>query len=515
MIQIPRSIIQLLWITVLAACGPSTEHPQTDSEVMGFGALGRGNFSSFFRSPDIKPGSALFDSMKASIVRVSQARAFNKIEFAAKSEFQTAVFREVIKHRGVLSDQLHDTLRQILASSDCDGGSCARVFGVEPGQVDQLMDDMLVVAEKSEALQAPETASARDAIRNSLRRLKPEKTLAEIRGWIQSLKKGKTSTEGTCLVPAVTAFGIRSNGPFPEYTPANHGQKSVDYRNPQIHMKAQGSTTTCHTFAMTSLLSHSQQKGLTTAKSLDVERTVLAIWVAKLGRDVESALRDEVEFLQKLLRIHQDIVQLIPPVKRESADRLFMFRSFMTTKLYKAGGTSLENFDYLQEYGGVSQNAKRPPLDFKKVEELTSALTIARYKYLTTCIKERRPITPEGVNQALRQRLLNIFDFAKKADLTPDGTVARELKRFQHVQVNVDKADAAKTLDQITKALATHGPIYVSANGHATTLVGYDKDRRTFWFTDSQDKYSRPYISLAEENIIRNIKSYSYIKPRN
>ena len=512
MVYFFRFVVSVVMMVVISACGPSSQLDLEDSGVMGFGAGIKGDFGSLFRSPDVKPAQSILSGLKTSIGRARQSTAIKAMSNAAKSEFQAAVFREVIKNRGVLSDQLHDALRTILVSNDCDGASCARIFGIKPSQVDGVMDEMLQKAEQSEALKAPESASDRQAVFSSLQRLKPDQKLARIREWFQSLKKSKSSSEGTCLVPAVTAFGTRSNGPFPEYAPSTQNLQGIDYRNPKIDVKSQRSTNTCHTFAMTSLLAHSPQKELAKAKELDVERTVVAIWLAQLGRDVDSALSDEMEFLEKLYRIHQTALQKVPTIKRENAKRILLIESFLAAKLYKQGGNSLDNFQYLQRFGGVSQNPKIPSLDFKKVEDLTVELSLARHNYLFKCLNDKTQVTREGVEEALREPLAKIFDFAKASHINPDPAVAKELRRFEHIRIDVDKSDVSKTVAQITADLKAHGPLYISANGHATTLVGYEKDRQVFWITDSRDKHGRPYIQLAEEDLVRTIKTYSFIK---
>ena len=503
--------ILAIFLTFLASCKPFHEGA-SNSEMSGIGSFLRGDFGNLFGVPDVKPRNQIIRGFMAQAKTVSLATRTTVLGHAARSEFERAVIREIVARKGILSDQIHDALRDLTRGEKCDGVSCAAIFGFKESEVDQFLDDLEKKAATSPALNAPEASTERGLILSSLRRLQPAKTLADIQGWFRSLKKFKPTTEGTCLVPAVSAFGLRSNGPFAPHALKASVEGPVDYRTSLFQPKFQGATNTCHTFAMTSLLQHSNQRALKRAKEMDTQRTALAMWVSQLGKDVDAAIDDETEYLSTLAGAGRRYAGSKTDSPSPELNPTFALKVFAASKLYKQGGSAQEDFRYLQSRGGVPRIAGRPEIDFSRVEEFTLDLARARFSLISESIRFGKPINRESVNNAMGPLLKELFAFARKETGILDSSVAKEMGYFEYVQVDIPTQDPEKILANLTRDLAAHGPLYISANSHATTIVGYGSKEHTFWVTNSSDMERRAYSSIDAESLVRTLKYYSYLK---
>ena len=507
-----RHMPSIILLVSLLSCSPQLDQQSQGTSIGSIKGVFWDDFQRLFRSPRLASSRELADFISTPVDDLGQASR-QSVE-VKRSIFGRIIARKIVDKGGLVSDQIYDALQKTLSSQKCLGASCTRVFGVDASQVDKFMDDMAESAKKSEG-DHTESLGHRQLILNSLERLKPSQVLGDLRKYWNSLRLKHIETEGTCAVPGVVAFGIRSNGPFrgPGFR-TDPGISTIDYRKSGYMAQHQGRTNFCHIFSVHSILSHSPREGIKYARDFDVERTALAMWVEKLGLDASTVVDDEFEFLSKLVTDgHTVFKRSQASYDKDEIMKHYERRLFSTVKFFKQGGDAATDLEFLRSKGAILRDEQRPKMDKEALGQLTRKLTLARYYLVLDAARVGQSINRQDIETKIRPILDEIWSLHKKEATDLDPRTAQELKKFKLITVDSSGMSRKELGQKLLKHLSKYGPIYISAKSHATAAVAYFPQERLFWVTNSAMELDEPYVSISEDALIQNLDRYAYLAP--
>jgi hypothetical protein len=435
---------------------------------------------------------------------------------SSPADFQSTLISELAELPTTIpSDQLHRGLRQMLQETTCGGAACSRVFGLEADDVSKIMDLAQAEMNRSQVLSDSAKLSLKERIMQSLNPSTLRGKLASLKTQIGLIRGKSTSFEGTCAIPMMQAFGLRSNPETPAAKAARDLQdgKTIDLRQ-NGPKKFQGKVGACHVFATAELLRHSPIKDLTISRKIDIERAFVEIWMRHLGSSLDEAIALELEASQNLNKVRRNYLS---QGEREGISKIKAFNNFVRDSSYffwlnKQAGTASFDFDHWQKFGAPLVNQGLRPLTIDDLEKMTEALALARLRIMEAeTFGGDLALNYEARKDLLRDALGPIFRLGEESMRLNRSAVKKELKDIKLTERSFDSTHPTESIADFLRDLEIKAPLYIAGNQHATVIVGYDPKTNMFWVRDSDDSLGRDYVPLSADELFNSLDSYYYI----
>jgi hypothetical protein len=312
---------------------------------------------------------------------------------------------------------------------------------------------------------------------------------------------------GTCGVPASVAYGAAASG-APSPTSGHH--RTIDFRHDRPK-PFQGATGACHVFSMISMIDHSHHADLQQIGTIDPNRTFLDYWAASLGGSVEDALDRELRYLRQLTGslkagAERDTKAGVPAAM---AHEKWRYRAARHVLMYGQGGHAITDFLRFRLWGAVMQDSSIPPLSLGELERLSLEVGDARMEVVDALMES--DLTEYQIYLIMRKPLEKVFQLAKD-NRRFRRPLENKLGHYTLDKVLFDQAHNQESAKKFFQALETYGPLGISRNSHATTVVAYDKDKRVFYVADSADRFAKDYTPISEAALLSNLKAYYVLK---
>jgi hypothetical protein len=500
-----KSIALILPIFTLLSCGWHL-HPQDRAQADLSGVLTPRLAPLVSISP--KPPKTLQALGKNLATRAASQPAAGK---SPQSILQTALVHEIVDHKGLPRDQLTHILTDLVRPQNtaCNGVSCGRIFNLKVSEIDGFLDQTYEQTSRSRSLTDPQNADERGYLLGSLGRLDDLHVKADLEKYLPYLSGDKSPTTGTCLEPASVAYP----------TPASEGRagpsqpmhpRSIDYRNNRPK-PFQGGTGSCHIFSMVSMIHHSHRPDLEKIGIIDPNRTFLDYWASSLGGDLGSAFERELSYLRGMATFRKDFVEretkagLLP----EMAHDKWRYRAQRPLLMYGQGGHAITDFLRFRLWGVVLEDKTTPTLSTSQLERLGADLAKARMQVVDALMEA--DLLDQEIYAIMKKPLEQVFDLAKE-NLRWRTPLKAELGHYTMEKVIFDRGAADESARKFFAALEKYGPLGISRNSHATTVVAYDRESRIFHVADSADRFGRDYTTISESALFSNLNAYYVMK---
>lgn len=492
-------------------CGNSLQSEQSQSGLEGTLGPASRSFGDL-RARWTPAESALVTKMSRSVARLPPGGKSGGARQAFIREMA-----DVLGESPVPPDLVHRSLRRLVddGSTLCGGKSCARVLGFEKRDVGPFMDETAQTVLRASFLAKPEHRARRSQIAASLAphdpRLANERIVA-----LLSRKEGLADplTE-TCFIPTQVAFGLRSN-PKPFFLPGSisEGQRSLDFRS-SAPKSFQGNTGACHFFAFSEMLKNLRTPEASALRKIDIERTFVEIWARSMGQNLTEGLTREVEkirFLGTRVLMHVRNAKVLGQSEEEA--RAMWSQSLEPHwRMSDQAGNAKNDFKHLYTHGAVIRNTHLPALTIADIEDITTAIMNARMGLIRRMILQDEVLDETIVANAMVEPMRRLFAVVMQTTEVQRAPVRDEIRKFGIMHQAFDKKNLKASIDQFMKEFAKRGPLYVSANRHATTVVGYDAKARIFYIRDSADPLRRDYTPVDFDEFFNYLVSYSAVYP--
>jgi hypothetical protein len=489
----------------LVSChSPSTSGQTDDSDLAGvvnarFGAL---------VSISPKPPKALQSLGKNLASRAASQPIAGK---SPRSILQSSLVREIVAHKGLPRDQLAEVLHELVKpqSTACSGATCGRIFNIKESEIESFLDQIYEQTARSRSLTSPQNAEERGYLLGSLGRLDDPQVKAAQEKSLPQLSGDKNPTTGTCSVPANVAYPTSasesSSGPSGPGHP-----RSIDYRNNRPK-PFQGATGSCHIFSMISMIHHSHRTDLEKISMIDPNRTFLDYWAASLGGDLASAFERELSYLRGLAEFRKEFVEretkagLLPVMAHDK----WRYRAQRPLLMYAQGGHAITDFLRFRLWGVVLEDKSIPGISLSQLERLAADLGKARMQVVDALMEA--DLIDHEIYAIMKKPLEQVFDLAKD-NLRLRTPLKSELGHYTMEKVIFDRGAADESARKFFAALEKYGPLGISRNSHATTVVAYDRETRAFHVADSADRFARDYTTIRESDLFSSLNAYYVMK---
>ena len=495
-------------VTASLSCGDPRHTGDTGSEVAGIRSQLFRGLDDFPNIPRLRSEATLFE--KIPFFLASQ-RKFTTASSDAdrKSAFRSSLLSFLAQEKGVHPDQLHRLLSEVVGVSrggDCDGVSCARVFGFDETQVNEELDQISEAVNKDSRLKAESLRDLRRDLTGSFQTFDRRGYFSRLKAIFNKDQLGERALDGTCIPTPFQAFGMRGNEAI-----KGLGQKlatltgKIDLRKsgPQLF---QGVTGACHLHALLELIDHSHYRDLKATRNIDRERLFMEIWSKNLGENTDQAVQMEIFSLEKMsqarARYMSQEMRVHDLDTRKAFDK-FIKVNRIGLRFSGQGGYGNADFMYLRQFGAVTKSAGLPPLSLEEIEGLGEQLALARLRILERDTFGPFDLTPEKKAEILRPALERIFAKVDEWAKAPRGQVKEELYSYRYIREQIETETPEETARQLRRLLASRGPLYVESDFHATALVGYDPGTRTFLIRDTDDPLRRPYVAHTAQEFFQ------------
>jgi hypothetical protein len=519
---------RILWIPMLTLTVFTTMACQQDNPVEGedshLNGLGSATLRRIFLPRPLTAAeiSRFFLGFKSNMGRVSAAGIKN----SEKENFKGVLARTLVDVPNIPPDQLYQAIRSTLENSEaCDGVPCGRIFGIDTAEINATLDDLEHKIATNPELQKPEKRSVQAKLLASLHRVDIKNIWNNAKVRFSRDGKNGASLEGTCVIPALQAFGLRSNPPSPGLSSGFQGpSKNIDYRN-NLSKPSQLSTGACHLFATVETFKHSKLSGLDKVKEIDIPYTFAEMWSKNLGQNVDDAIVKELKFMDDLELAHLSYMNEIFArggigdtfVSLEKGFSKAVENFSVHTRFSGQGNNALVDYLYLANEGAVSTGHGLPPISMDQVEKIGEKLALARLRILEERLLKKNSLSVEQKKAFLEGPIRELFAISARSKSADRGAIKKELTAYK---LRTRPFNILKRQEQITGFFADlrdHGPLHINANSHSTVVVGYNARNKMFYIRDSDDPLNRPYTEVHQEEIFSNIRDYYFLetkKPR-
>lgn len=455
-----------------------------------------------------KPPKALQALGKNLATRAASRAAAGK---SPQSTLQTSLVREIVGQQGLPRDQLTQILTDLVRpqSTACNGASCGRIFNLKMSDIEGFLDQTYEQTARSHTLTSVENADDRGYLLGSLGRLDDPQVQTDLEKYLPHLSGDKNPTNGTCLVPASVAYPTPpSEGRAGPSQPGH--PRSIDYRNNRPK-PFQGTTGSCHIFSMISMIHHSHRPDLEKIGIIDPNRTFLDYWASSLGGNLGSAFERELSYLRGLAAFRKDFVEketkagLLPVMAHDK----WRYRAQRPLLMYAQGGHAITDFLRFRLWGVVVEDKSTPTLSIAQLERLAADLGNARMQVVDALMEA--DLLDHEIYAILKKPLEQVFNLARE-NLRWRTPLKDELGHYTMEKVIFDRGAADESARKFFAALEKYGPLGISRNSHATTVVAYDRESRVFHVADSADRFARDYSTIHESDLFSNLTAYYVMK---
>ena len=420
-------------------------------------------------------------------------------------------------------DQLYQAIRNTLENSEaCDGVPCGRVFGLDTSEINATLDDLERKVATNPELKKPEKRALRDKLLASLHRVDIKNIWNSAKVRFSRDGKNEAPLEGTCAIPALQAFGLRSNPPSAGLLSGYKGTiKNIDYRN-NLPKSSQLGTGACHIFATIETFKHSKLSGLEKAKNIDIPYTFAEIWSKNLGQNADEALGKELKFMEELEEAHLSYMNelffsggfgdSLIPLDKAFSRAVENFSIY--TRFSGHGNSPTLDYFYLANEGAVSVGHGLPKISMEQVETLGEKLALARLRILEESLLKKKSMSVEQKKAYLEGPIRELFAISARSRGADRSAIQKELKAYKLQMRPFSVLKRNEQEAEFFADLRDHGPIHINANSHSTVVVGYNSQNKIFYIRDSDDPLNRPYTEVYQEEIFSNIRAYYFLEPK-
>lgn len=441
-----------------------------------------------------------------------------------KPRFAAYLVQAIVKSGGIHPDQLHRVLRQVLdlKMDACGGGSCGKVLGIRPDEINDFLDEILQKIEKSYEDEASHLSESQIKILASSLKRPPMVWRVhdfEVPVPAPRPKSSMPEFDGLCPLALVQSVGFRSNNAIEMREmriSASKTTESIDYRRKESR-RHQGASGACHTFAMAALLSHSKYSQIVSGRRLSPERLLIENWAINLGKSPQEAAKKDLEKLHRLAaefrqarEVGGDLSSLTP----EEATKKFINQHYVELTIKDQGGNALRNWSHISKQGALTDDAAVPKLSMAEIEDLTRNIARARIHAIRSILMfDLDRVSSEGLARSLITAYEPIFARAKEGQLVSRGDIRRELSRFKLKSRDFRRDRTEESLGGLIKDLIEYGPVHAATSNHAFTIVGFDAKKRRFYVRDSQHIDGLDYEEVPLDELASSLSSYQVIEP--
>jgi hypothetical protein len=378
------------------------------------------------------------------------------------------------------------------------------------------MDDMVRAVRESPTLSQENRRPLREKLLASLRR--PDRKFIWDGSKVGLTRDGRnfSSLDGTCVVPALQAFGLRTLGGYPDFlNRLKGGKNSIDYRN-NSPKPSQLSTGACHLFATVEMFKHVKNPGLSASKTIDIPYTFAEIWSFKLGLNAEDAITKELKFLDSLESAQLEYINELAVKDGVSANvknRELLFKQAvdrfgMQMRFEGHGNSPFGDFRYISTNGAVHAGHSLPPLSMEQIESLGEKIALARLRVVEQTVLRKAPMTASEKRAFVEGPIRELFTIADRSRKAPRETVKNEVKLYKLEFRPFNVANKPQLEEKFFNDLRLHGPVHIDVNSHSTIVAGYDARKRVFFIRDSDDPLNRPYTEVHQDELFAQLKAY-------